>query len=48
MQLATRTKMFCGCELVYGDTANTRLPGVHRDAGVLPVMNTPGGGVLRC
>ena len=31
VQLATRTKMFCGCELSFGDAPNTHtLPGVPR------------------
>ncbi len=37
VQLATKTKMFCGCELAFGEPANTRvcpicigMPGVLR------------------
>jgi aspartyl-tRNA(Asn)/glutamyl-tRNA(Gln) amidotransferase subunit B len=40
VHLATRTKMFCGCELVYGEQANTRVCAVCIGMpGVLPVMN---------
>ncbi|MGI6272811.1 MAG: Asp-tRNA(Asn)/Glu-tRNA(Gln) amidotransferase subunit GatB [Anaerohalosphaeraceae bacterium] len=40
VHLATRTKMFCGCELVYGRQANTRVcPVCIGMPGVLPVMN---------
>ncbi|MCI0499498.1 MAG: Asp-tRNA(Asn)/Glu-tRNA(Gln) amidotransferase subunit GatB [Planctomycetales bacterium] len=40
VHLATRTKMFCGCELVYGDTANTHVcPVCIGMPGTLPVMN---------
>jgi aspartyl-tRNA(Asn)/glutamyl-tRNA(Gln) amidotransferase subunit B len=40
VQLATRTKMFCGCELAFGAPANTRTcPVCIGMPGVLPVMN---------
>ena len=40
VHLATRTKMFCGCELVYGGQANSRVcPVCIGMPGVLPVMN---------
>jgi len=40
VHLATRTKMFCGCELAYGETANTRTcPVCLGLPGALPVMN---------
>jgi len=40
VHLATRTKMFCGCELAYGERANTRVcPVCIGMPGVLPVMN---------
>ena len=40
VHLATRTKMFCGCELAYGEQANTRVcPVCIGMPGVLPVMN---------
>ncbi|MBN1817340.1 MAG: Asp-tRNA(Asn)/Glu-tRNA(Gln) amidotransferase subunit GatB [Sedimentisphaerales bacterium] len=40
VHLATRTKMFCGCELAYGEQANTRTcPVCIGMPGVLPVMN---------
>ncbi len=40
MHLATRTKMFCGCELAYGEAANTRTcPVCLGLPGALPVMN---------
>ncbi|HEV56887.1 MAG TPA: Asp-tRNA(Asn)/Glu-tRNA(Gln) amidotransferase subunit GatB [Phycisphaerales bacterium] len=40
VHLATRTKMFCGCELAYGGSANTRTcPVCIGMPGVLPVMN---------
>ena len=40
VHLATRTKMFCGCELAYGEMANTRVcPVCIGMPGVLPVMN---------
>ena len=40
VHLATRTKMFCSCELVYGDTANTHVcPVCIGMPGVLPTMN---------
>ncbi|MHC5122606.1 MAG: Asp-tRNA(Asn)/Glu-tRNA(Gln) amidotransferase subunit GatB [Planctomycetota bacterium] len=40
VHLATQTKIFCGCELVYGDTANTHVcPVCLGMPGSLPVMN---------
>ncbi len=40
VHLATKTKMFCGCELVYGQDANSRVcPVCIGMPGVLPVMN---------
>ena len=40
VHLATRTKMFCGCELVYGQEANSRVrPVCEGMPGSLPVMN---------
>ncbi len=40
VHLATRTKMFCSCELAYGDTANTHVcPVCIGMPGVLPTMN---------
>ncbi|MBL7215484.1 MAG: Asp-tRNA(Asn)/Glu-tRNA(Gln) amidotransferase subunit GatB [Phycisphaerae bacterium] len=40
VHLATRTKMFCGCELAYGDMANTHVcPVCLGMPGTLPVMN---------
>lgn len=40
VHLATRTKMFCGCELVYGAGANSRVcPVCIGMPGVLPTMN---------
>jgi len=40
VHLATRTKMFCGCELVYGADANSSVcPVCIGMPGVLPVMN---------
>jgi aspartyl-tRNA(Asn)/glutamyl-tRNA(Gln) amidotransferase subunit B len=40
VHLATRTKMFCGCELVYGGTPNSRVcPVCVGMPGSLPVMN---------
>ena len=40
VHLATKTKIFCGCELVYGDTANTHVcPVCIGMPGSLPVMN---------
>ena len=40
VHLATKTKIFCGCELVYGDTANTHTcPVCLGMPGSLPVMN---------
>jgi len=40
VQLATRTKLFCGCEVVYGQTPNTRLcPVCLALPGALPVIN---------
>ena len=40
VHLATRTKIFCGCELVYGDMANTHVcPVCLGMPGSLPVMN---------
>lgn len=40
VHLATKTKMFCGCELAYGQPANTRVcPVCIGMPGVLPVMN---------
>ncbi len=40
VHLATRTKMFCGCELVYGQKANTRTcPVCIGMPGSLPTMN---------
>jgi len=40
VQLATRTKMFCGCELSFGDAPNTHTcPVCLAHPGVLPVPN---------
>jgi len=40
VHLATKTKMFCGCELVYGGEANSRVcPVCIGMPGVLPTMN---------
>ncbi|HOQ05120.1 MAG TPA: Asp-tRNA(Asn)/Glu-tRNA(Gln) amidotransferase subunit GatB [Anaerohalosphaeraceae bacterium] len=40
VHLATRSKMFCGCELSYGQPPNTRVcPVCIGMPGVLPVMN---------
>jgi aspartyl-tRNA(Asn)/glutamyl-tRNA(Gln) amidotransferase subunit B len=40
VQLATRTKMFCGCELSFGDEPNTHTcPVCLAHPGVLPVVN---------
>ncbi|MEN8127085.1 MAG: Asp-tRNA(Asn)/Glu-tRNA(Gln) amidotransferase subunit GatB [Planctomycetota bacterium] len=40
VHLATKTKIFCGCELAYGDTANTHTcPVCLGMPGSLPVMN---------
>ncbi|MBK5219428.1 MAG: Asp-tRNA(Asn)/Glu-tRNA(Gln) amidotransferase subunit GatB [Thermoleophilia bacterium] len=40
VQLATKTKMFCGCELSFGDEANTHTcPICLAHPGVLPVVN---------
>ena len=39
VHLSTKTKIFCGCELVYGDTANTHVcPVCLGMPGSLPVM----------
>ena len=40
VHLSTKTKIFCGCELVYGDMANTHVcPVCLGMPGSLPVMN---------
>ena len=40
VQLATRTKMFCGCELSFGDPPNTHTcPICLAHPGALPVTN---------
>ncbi len=40
VHLATRTKMFCSCELAYGDTANSHVcPVCIGMPGVMPTMN---------
>ncbi|MFA5240001.1 MAG: Asp-tRNA(Asn)/Glu-tRNA(Gln) amidotransferase subunit GatB [Phycisphaerae bacterium] len=40
VHLGTKTKMFCGCELVFGEEANSRVcPVCLGMPGVLPVMN---------
>jgi aspartyl-tRNA(Asn)/glutamyl-tRNA(Gln) amidotransferase subunit B len=40
VHLSTKTKMFCGCELIYGEQANSRVcPVCLGMPGVLPVMN---------
>jgi aspartyl-tRNA(Asn)/glutamyl-tRNA(Gln) amidotransferase subunit B len=40
VQLATRTKMFCGCDLVFGDPPNTHTcPVCLALPGALPVLN---------
>ena len=40
VQLATRTKMFCGCELSFGEVPNSRTcPVCLAHPGVLPVIN---------
>jgi aspartyl-tRNA(Asn)/glutamyl-tRNA(Gln) amidotransferase subunit B len=46
VQLATRTKMFCGCELSFGDEPNTHTcPVCLAHPGVLPVPNEQ---AIRC
>jgi aspartyl-tRNA(Asn)/glutamyl-tRNA(Gln) amidotransferase subunit B len=46
VQLATRTKMFCGCELSFGDEANVHTcPVCLAHPGVLPVPNEE---AIRC
>src|SRR4030043_919942 len=40
VHLCTKTKMFCGCELSFGEEANSRVcPVCLGMPGVLPVMN---------
>jgi aspartyl-tRNA(Asn)/glutamyl-tRNA(Gln) amidotransferase subunit B len=40
VQLSTRTKMFCGCEVTFGDPPNTHVcPDCLGHPGVLPVTN---------
>ncbi len=40
MQLNTRTKMFCGCEVTFGEPPNTKVcPLCLGHPGVLPVVN---------
>jgi aspartyl-tRNA(Asn)/glutamyl-tRNA(Gln) amidotransferase subunit B len=40
VHLATRTKIFCGCEMAYGDSANTHVcPVCIGMPGVMPTMN---------
>lgn len=40
VQLSTRTKMFCGCEVIFGEPPNTRVcPICLGHPGVLPVTN---------
>ena len=40
VQLSTRTKMFCGCEVTFGDPPNTHVcPVCLGHPGVLPVTN---------
>jgi aspartyl-tRNA(Asn)/glutamyl-tRNA(Gln) amidotransferase subunit B len=40
VQLSTRTKMFCGCELSFGDPPNTHTcPTCLALPGALPVVN---------
>jgi len=40
VHLATRTKMFCGCEMAYGDSANSHVcPVCIGMPGVMPTMN---------
>ena len=40
VQLATKTKMFCGCELSFGEAPNTHTcPVCLAHPGVLPVPN---------
>ena len=40
VQLSTRTKMFCGCELSFGDEPNSHTcPVCLAHPGVLPVAN---------
>jgi aspartyl-tRNA(Asn)/glutamyl-tRNA(Gln) amidotransferase subunit B len=40
VQLSTKTKMFCGCELSFGDTPNTHTcPVCLGHPGTLPVPN---------
>ncbi len=46
VQLKTRTKMFCGCELSFDDPPNTHTcPVCLGLPGALPVLNAPGRGV---
>ncbi len=49
VQLSTRTKMFCGCELSFGDPPNTHTcPVCLAHPGALPVINRAGGAAGRC
>ena len=34
VELATRTKIFCGCSTAFGGAQNPHLPGLHRYAGI--------------
>ena len=43
VHLCTKTKMFCSCELSFGEEANSRVcPVCLGMPGVLPVMNKQG------
>ena len=34
VELATKTKIFCGCSTAFGAEPNTDMPGVYRYAGL--------------
>lgn len=39
VELATKTKIFCGCSTGLGNAQYPYLPCLHRHAGLLPVLN---------
>ncbi len=46
VELATKTKIFCGCSTAFGGAPNRpHLPGVHRHAGIPSGIEQAGGGI---
>ena len=45
VELATKTKIFCGCSTAFGGAPNTYLSGLYRYAGFPSGVEPSGGGI---